>query len=225
MTSKVENVKEFVQQGIGQLHGFWYFEAERSFRQAAALDPDCAIAYWGASKANGGNKKTSHRLQQRRRMKRKDKASRQEQLHIELWDKYVNRDPKKDKQGRQAYMTALEKLLYEFPDDLDAKAFLGLAMWSNRSRGIPLTSHLSVDALLNDVLDKNPMHPCHHYRIHLWDYQKADKAFELGGVVWPVSPWHRSHVAHAGAHLLTAEAGTPTEPGSRRPRPASITLT
>ena len=62
VTSKVKNVKEFVHQGIGQLHGFWYFEAERSCRQAAALDPDCAIAYWGASKANGGNKMKSARI-------------------------------------------------------------------------------------------------------------------------------------------------------------------
>ena len=201
VTSKVKNVKEFVQQGIGQLHGFWYFEAERSFRQAAALDPDCAIAYWGASKANGGNKKRAIGFS-KEAMKRKDKASRQEQLHIELWDKYVNRDPKKDKAGRQAYMTALEKLLYEFPDDLDAKAFLGLAMWSNRSRGIPLTSHLSVDALLNDVLDKNPMHPCHHYRIHLWDYQKADKALNSAALCGQSAPGI-AHMWHMPGHIYS----------------------
>jgi len=201
VTSKVKNVKEFVQQGIGQLHGFWYFEAERSFRQAAALDPDCAIAYWGASLANGGNKKRAVGFS-KEAMKRKDKASRQEQLHIELWDKYVNRDPKKDKEGRQAYMTALEKLLYEFPDDLDAKAFLGLAMWSNRSRGIPLTSHLSVDALLNDVLDKNPMHPCHHYRIHLWDYQKADKALNSAALCGQSAPGI-AHMWHMPGHIYS----------------------
>ena len=44
VTSSVSNVREFINQGVGQLHGFWYFEAERSFRQAAALDPDCAFA-------------------------------------------------------------------------------------------------------------------------------------------------------------------------------------
>src|SRR5258708_7519914 len=39
--------QKFFTQGIGQLHGFWYFEAERSFRQVAALDPGRAMAYWG----------------------------------------------------------------------------------------------------------------------------------------------------------------------------------
>src|ERR1700684_3661850 len=52
VTSKNPQVQKFIEQGIGQLHGFWYVEAERSFRQAAALDPDCGIAYWGMSVAN-----------------------------------------------------------------------------------------------------------------------------------------------------------------------------
>ena len=47
--------QKFINQGIGQLHGYWYFEAERSFRQAARLDPDCAMAYWGMTLANVDN--------------------------------------------------------------------------------------------------------------------------------------------------------------------------
>ena len=201
VSSKVENVKAFIDQGVGQLHGFWYFEAERSFRQAAALDPDCAIAYWGASMANGGNEKRATGFS-KEAMKRKDKASRHEQLYIELWDKFLNRDKKKDKEARQAHMTALEKLLYEFPNDLDAKAFLGLAMWSNRSRGIPLTSHLSVDALFNDVLDKNPLHPCHHYRIHLWDYEKTDLALNSAAMCGQSAPGI-AHMWHMPGHIYS----------------------
>ncbi len=34
ITTKVPEVQKFFDQGLGQLHGFWYFEAERSFRQA-----------------------------------------------------------------------------------------------------------------------------------------------------------------------------------------------
>ena len=40
-------------QGVGQLHGFWYFEAERSFRQVAALDPDCASCLREESATSG----------------------------------------------------------------------------------------------------------------------------------------------------------------------------
>ena len=51
VTTKSKEAQAFIEQGIGQLHGFWYLEAERSFRQAAALDEDCAMAYWGAAMA------------------------------------------------------------------------------------------------------------------------------------------------------------------------------
>ena len=47
--------QRFFDQGLGQLHGFWYFEAERSFRQAASIDPDRAIFYWGMARANAEN--------------------------------------------------------------------------------------------------------------------------------------------------------------------------
>ena len=47
--------QKFFNQGICQLHGFWYFEAERSFRQVAMLDPECAMAYWGMAMANFEN--------------------------------------------------------------------------------------------------------------------------------------------------------------------------
>ena len=49
--------QKFFDQGIGQLHGFFYFESERSFRQVAALDPFCATAYWGMAMANVNNAK------------------------------------------------------------------------------------------------------------------------------------------------------------------------
>ena len=52
VTTKVPQVQEYIDQGIGQLHGFWFVEAERSFRKAIMLDPNCGIAYWGAAMAN-----------------------------------------------------------------------------------------------------------------------------------------------------------------------------
>src|SRR6185503_7631347 len=57
ITSKVPQAQAFFDQGVGQLHGFWYLEAERSFRQVAALDRDCAMAYWGMAMANVNNDK------------------------------------------------------------------------------------------------------------------------------------------------------------------------
>ena len=57
VSTKSTEAQAFFNQGVGQLHGFWYFEAERSFRQVAALDPECAMAYWGMAMANVNNEK------------------------------------------------------------------------------------------------------------------------------------------------------------------------
>ena len=38
-----------VQRGLAWLHSFEYQRAEASFSEAAAVDPRCAIASWGAA--------------------------------------------------------------------------------------------------------------------------------------------------------------------------------
>src|SRR5262249_18020754 len=49
------DAQKFVDQGVAQLHSFYYFESERSFRQAAKIDPGCAMAYWGMAMSNVNN--------------------------------------------------------------------------------------------------------------------------------------------------------------------------
>jgi tetratricopeptide (TPR) repeat protein len=49
VTTKSEQARRFFNQGISQMHSFWFIESERSFLQAAELDPEMAMAYWGIS--------------------------------------------------------------------------------------------------------------------------------------------------------------------------------
>ncbi len=168
VTTDKPMAQRFVTQGVAQLHGFWYFEAERSFRQAAMIDPECAMAYWGMAMANRSNEKRGKGFIEEA-VKRKGKATRREQLYIEMLDAYLKYDVNKKDERNQKYATALEKLLFEFPDDVEAKAFLALQVWSNRTKNKPIASYLAVDALIQQVFEVEPMHPAHHYRIHLWD--------------------------------------------------------
>src|SRR5262250_1568349 len=46
VTTKSEEARQFFQQGVSQIHSFWFMESERSCAQAAQLDPDMAMAYW-----------------------------------------------------------------------------------------------------------------------------------------------------------------------------------
>src|SRR5258708_26877398 len=47
ITTSNPKAQEFFNQGVAQMHSFWATEAERSFLQAAALDPQAAMPYWG----------------------------------------------------------------------------------------------------------------------------------------------------------------------------------
>jgi peroxiredoxin len=193
VTTRSPEAQKFFNQGVAQLHGFWYFEAERSFRQAAALDADCAMAYWGMAMANVNNSKRAEKFIAEA-VERREKASRREQLWIDAWSTFYKADPKKDKERKQALVKALENIVHEYPDDIEAKVYLMLQVWFNRGL-IPYGSHQAVDALIDQVLNKNPLHPIHHYRIHLWDDEKAIRALKsaaLGGQSTPgiAHMWH-----------------------------------
>jgi len=46
--SRSAPAKDTFQHGVALLHSFWYDEAEKTFREAAVLDPACAMAWWGS---------------------------------------------------------------------------------------------------------------------------------------------------------------------------------
>ena len=193
--------QDFIHQGVGQLHGFWYFEAERSFRQAAFLDPACAMAYWGLARANVENEKRAKGFIAEA-AKRKQGITPREQLYIDACDAFLKTDAGQKKEAYQAYVRALENIIDKHPDDIEAKAFLGLQLWYNNGRGIPISSYFAIDALLKQVLAVEPMHPCHHYRIHLWDGPNADNALDSAARCGQSAP-HIAHLWHMPGHTYS----------------------
>jgi peroxiredoxin len=218
----------FFDQGVTQQHGFWYFESERSFRQVAMLQPDCAMAYWGMAMANVENKKRAagfiaHAVE------RSAKVPEYERLWIDALATYhqidaacraelqsgdkqrtdkaradlVKKNEQRDEQklGRQL-VRDFEALVFAFPDDLEAKAFLELQVWLNYDwgSGIPITSHGAEDALLSQILAKAPLHPVHHYRVHLWDQEKPERAIASAALIGHSAPGI-AHQWHMAGHI------------------------
>lgn len=62
VTTKSDEARKFFNQGVSQLHNFWAIEAERSFLQASALDPDMAMAYWGIAISAAGDHRPAFQL-------------------------------------------------------------------------------------------------------------------------------------------------------------------
>lgn len=201
ITTKQPLVQKFVDQGVGQLHGFWYFEAERSFRQAAMLDPDCATAYWGMAMANVNNDKRAKGFIAEA-LKRKDKASAYEKLWIEALNEFYADPKKKDVDRRKQYVRRLENIVHEYPDDLEAKAFLLLQIYVNHGKGITISSYEAASALGREIFAKNDKHPAHHYIIHLWDSEKPQRALHSAAWGGPAAP-AIAHMWHMPGHTYS----------------------
>ena len=193
----------FFDQGLGQLHGFWYYEAERSFREIAAHDPECAMAYWGMAMANWENPKRAKSFIDKANALA-DQSDKHAQAYIATQLNYLDGNPSDEKARRQEMIHDLEDLVHDFPDDIEAKAILASRIWQFAYKPpiIPIGSHESVDALLQQVLARNPMHPAHHYRIHLWDKRKAARALDSAAKLGFTAP-AIAHMWHMPGHIYS----------------------
>jgi len=204
VSTESEEAQTFFDQGIGQLHGFWDFEAERTFRQVAAIDPKCAMAYWGMAMANFGNDKRARGFIAEA-TERREGASKREQMFIDSLATYFKepKDGKPDSKTRlRTLVRDLEKIVVAYPEDIEAKAFLMKQIYYNNGRGNPIPSHLAVNAFAADILEAQPDHPAHHYRIHLWDKERAELALDSAAECGPAAPGI-AHMWHMPGHIYS----------------------
>jgi peroxiredoxin len=203
VTTQKPEAQAFVDQGVGQLHSFYYFEAERSFRQAAAIDPGCAMAYWGMAMSNVNNPKRAKGFIKEAR-KRAVKISQRELLYLAALESFL-RDGIGEKQRRQQYLQGLETIVQDFPGDIDARAWLVIVTWQNsfEQGGTEISSRQALDTVLDTVFQGESMHPgAHHYRIHLWDGRKPIRA-EKSAALYARSAPGIAHAWHMPGHTYT----------------------
>lgn len=205
ITTNSREAQRYFEQGIGQLHGYWYLEAQRSFRKVAALDPQCAMAYWGIAMTRF-DKDSLVKESLAPALRLLNQTSEREKLWIQALNAYHAADPKmkdRDKIRQANYLRDLKFLVAKYPADLEAKAFLAHAMmdWRNDE---PKQKTEDIEALLQQVLAKNPAHPVHHYRIHLWDGSTEDKkkAVDSAGLCGP-SASGIAHMWHMQGHIFS----------------------
>jgi len=201
VTMKSEEAKRFFAQGVGQLHGYWFFEAERSFRQVAALDPDCAMAYWGMAMANFKNDTRGKKFIDEA-VAKKDKVSDREKLWIDGLAAYF-KDPKADAKKRLGgYVRSLEKILVAHPDEVEAEVFLLHQVFYNSGKELPVSSHYAMNLLAGKILTKHPNHPASHFQIHLWDDTDPERALKAAANCGPSAPGI-AHMWHMPGHTYS----------------------
>jgi tetratricopeptide (TPR) repeat protein len=174
--------QQYFDQGLRLVYAFNHDEAVRAFTEAARLDPNCAMAYWGIALALGPNinlpldaerAQAAHTALQQA-LALGPKASPAEQAYIAALRTRYSEDPAADRtQLDRAYADAMRRLAQQYPDDPDAatlfaEALMDLRPWDQWSAdGQPRPDTPEIVATLEGVLRKNPNHPgANHYYIH-----------------------------------------------------------
>src|SRR4029453_388188 len=128
VTTKSRQAQAFINQGLNLAYGFNHAEAGRAFREAARLDPSCAMAYWGQALVLGPNinapmtpddePKALEAAQ--KGVSLKAKASAREQAYIDAVAKRYTGDAKARASNDRAYADAMRDVSKRYPADLDA---------------------------------------------------------------------------------------------------------
>ena len=171
IATKSEEAQKFFDQGLALLHSFWSYEADRSFERAAQLDPECAMAQWGIAMAAVNEKRRDEAIKRAKELAAK--ASKPEKLYIAAVEaRYQGERATVQNNGflgaSEPYKKALRMIVSSYPDDLEAKLFLALALMSGYERdGAPKPGTAEAIKLLQVALAKDPKHlAAHHYMIH-----------------------------------------------------------
>ncbi|MEX0791484.1 MAG: redoxin domain-containing protein, partial [Pirellulaceae bacterium] len=130
-------------------------------------------------------------------------ANKYEQKWIAALHAAHHKEYKDDKARWQAFVDALEDIVHEYPGDTEAKAFLALHLfWNKSGKALGVTSREAVDSLLARVFEQQPMHPAHHYRIHLWDNKKRTRALDSAAQCGQSAP-SIAHMWHMSGHIYS----------------------
>jgi tetratricopeptide (TPR) repeat protein len=190
ITTSSPEAQKFFDQGLAQMHSFWAREAERSFLQAAALDPAAPMPQWGIAMVAAGDWRPRFQIDLLEQVQGKQvapatsrartaaqravevaqvpgKATDLEKLYVAA---IAARRDANEKDPTEAFVKGLRTLLAAHPDEVEAQ--LELALTIMRGFSLPdkkpnAPGSTEAVAILRGLLVKVPEHPgVHHYIIH-----------------------------------------------------------
>ena len=195
ITTTNERAQAYFDQGLRLAYAFNHGEAQRAFRMAQKLDPDCAMCFWGEALVLGPN--INLPMQEdavapafaaaQKAKALAGKASPREQALIGALAVRYGSDPKAARAPFDAaYAAEMAKVATQFPDDdeiatLYAEAVMDLSPWNYWKPGgrEPNPQSVPIVPTLERVLARNPNHPgAIHFYIHAVEASDRPKRAE-----------------------------------------------
>jgi tetratricopeptide (TPR) repeat protein len=183
ITTANERAQAYFDQGLRLAYAFNHGEAQRAFRMAQKLDPECAMCFWGEALVLGPN--INLPMQEdavapaftaaQKAKALAGKATPREQALIDALAARYGSDPKGARAPLDtAYAAEMAKVAAQFSDDdeiatLYAEAVMDLSPWNYWKPGghEPNPQSAPIVPTLERVLARNPNHPgAIHFYIH-----------------------------------------------------------
>ena len=213
-TSCSSAAQEKFDRGLAMVHSFVYPDSVQAFTEAAAADPQCAIAYWGIAISHRPNplilplapavlKNGLEAVEKGKAIGAKTERERDWLATIEAY--YKDYDKVDQTTRGLAYEKAMEQLVQKYPDDPEAPIFYALAL---NETALPsdktYANQLKAGAILEKIAATRPDHPgMLHYLIHTYDYPPlAQRALDAANKYAGVAP-AAQHAQHMPAHTYS----------------------
>jgi tetratricopeptide (TPR) repeat protein len=210
--------QQYFDQGLIWAYAFNHDEAIRSFEEAARLDPDCAMAWWGIALCHGPHinnpvvppereRAAWAALQKAIAVQHKAGAV-ERQLIDALSKRYADPPPADRRPYDEAYARAMSDLWRMHPNDADigtlyAESLMDLQPWDLWTKdGQPKGRTNEIIAVLDRVLELDPINPgANHLYIHAIEASPnpalANEAADRLRDMVPAS----SHLVHMPSHI------------------------
>ena len=210
----------FFDQGLRFAWGFYFPESIASYQEAARLEPDHPMPYWGMAHAMGPNPNSRYARMPddplgeglkaiKKALERIDMASSLEAKLIRAMYVLYDKESIPESDARdQAYLTAMRELNAEFPDDPDiaalyAASYMSIGRWDYwDSQGNPKSETMPVAEALEHIIHQDQSHPgVLHLHIHLIEASlEPERALVSADALEATVPI-AGHVVHMPAHI------------------------
>lgn len=189
-------------QGLGFLYSYVWMEAARSFETAALRDPNCALAWWGLSRAleHWGKGNANDALKKADALKEKANPREQALILARMQEKGLAPGAGDSEARKRAAIQTLDNLLALYDDDQEAWYYRarmagGAGLFGGQVGSVPFYKAL---------LRVNPLHPgANHELVHFYEN------IQRPALGWPYAEKYIAsspgipHPFHMQAHLAT----------------------
>ena len=220
ISTKNPQAQAFFDQGLRLAWGFYFPESIASYQEAARMDPDHPMPFWGMAHAMGPNPNSRYARMPddpkgeglkaiNKALDRIDRATPLEAKLIRALHVLYDQQTIPDQDDRdQAYLTAMRSLNQEYPDDPDIAALYAASYMSIRrwdywdSEGNPKAETMPVAEALEHIIAQGLSHPgVFHLHIHLIEASlEPERALVSADALEATVPIV-GHVVHMPAHI------------------------